>query len=536
MSSTHSPVCRPAESGMALLMVLILSILLYAMVTELVTTSQTAQIVGENQLVLARMRNQADYVLPQVEDLLLQDLQAAAAQSSSGGAGAPAGLPGAAGGQPGAAGGDQPEEEDPSAVADGSQDAWFEPTGYPDDDITTYAWAEPENNKFNVLSLVSADQKFADLSRDRFVRLLDDLRDGTDDDITRSDAERIATAVIDWMHSRTRSENLPRMPLKSDDEAHRDVTLMLQLDEMLLLPAVTEDMFFDKVLDSKVIPGLESVLTVYTALTYDSGDPEDNARKAASGGANNANGSGSGNTGNGANAANGANPGNASGSNGTPPQLQGEGIRINVNTAPRVVLRCLFDPSEIPDAVIDGIIRYRNEEVEEDPSKPSTSSVPEDYLGDVRTGAGVKRKMFKAVDEIEEQVPELKNLPDPDLKSRFLDMLTTKSDVFTVHLAMMHKRNEETRTYVLQRERSVLVRIDDGESGKIYPIILHEQRDGLRVVQPDIPEDDLMNASARIADMDTFSQEERAWNPFYIDFYRPRAERDQMFSYNQFRR
>jgi hypothetical protein len=515
-------------------MVLILSVLLYAMVTELVTTSQTAQIVGENDLILARMRNHAAYVLPQVEDSLLQDLAAGAA-SGEGGAGAAGGaIPGGAGA--GAAGGEggEEEEEDPAAVADGSQDTWFEPTGYPDNDITTYAWIEPENSKFNVLALVSADEDFARISRDRFVRLVDDLRDGTDFDVSRADAERIAQSLIDWMESRSRGEILPRMPQKTDSEGERtEISLMVQLDEMLLLPAVTEDLFFDKVLDSRVIAGLESVLTVYTALTYDPGDPEDNARRAA------ANPGGQGGAAGANPAAGGAGAGSGAAANARDPnepaEIIGQGIRINVNTAPRAVLRCLFDRGELPDTVIEGILRFRNEE-EEDDGSGTDGGVPSDYLGDIRDGSSVRRKMFKTVEEIEDNVPEFKNLPDPEIKERFLELLTTKSDVFTVHLASMYKRNEETRTYVLQRERSVIVRIDDGETGITFPIILHEQRNGMRVMAPDILENDLLSVSSRIAEMDNFSQEERAWNPFYLDFYRPRHEREQLFTYQNFRR
>ncbi|MBI5852990.1 MAG: general secretion pathway protein GspK [Planctomycetes bacterium] len=544
------------ERGMALLMVLILSILLYAMVTELVTTSQTAHLVGENELLLARMRNQADYVLVEVEDLLLQDLAAAAAQGENAGAGGglPAGGAAPGGAAPGGAPAGEAEEEDPAAIADGSQDSWYEPTGYPDDDITTYVWCEAENAKFNVLSLVSPDEGFAEESRKRFVRLLDELRDGTDYDIQRADAERIAQGLIDWMRSRTRSEYLPRIPLKSDEETERrDVSLMVQLDEMLLLPAVTEEMFFDKVLDSRVLPGLEAVLTVYTSLAYDPGDPEERERAAAKanqsgnppGGAAGQGGQGQGGQGQGGASAAGVPTGGAGGAGaagaagaggeGERPSLVGEGIRINVNLAPRAVLRCLFDAGEISDAVLDAIIRWRNEPVEEDENGNPTS-VPEDYLGDVRGAAGPRRKMFTTVEQIDEEIEEFKNLADPALKQAFLDQLTVKSDVFTVHVASMHKRNEETRTYVLQRERSVLFRMDDGESGTVHPLILHEPRNGLRLLAPDDKLDDLLAQSSVFAEMDSFSQEERAWNPFYVDFYRPKHERDALFNYRQYRR
>ena len=44
-----------------------------------------------------------------------------------------------------------------------------------------------------------------------------------------------------------------------------------------------------------------------------------------------------------------------------PEQPMGEGIRVNINLAPRAVLRGLFPPEQVPDLVIDAIIRWRSE-------------------------------------------------------------------------------------------------------------------------------------------------------------------------------
>ena len=63
--------------------------------------------------------------------------------------------------------------------------------------------------------------------------------------------------------------------------------------------------------------------------------------------------------------------------------------------------------------------------------------------------------------------------------------------------------------------------------------LLHEDRRGLRVVPIDIPEESAMFDATRFADMDAFSEEERAWNPFYIHFYRPDDERQQLFNYRE---
>jgi hypothetical protein len=523
---------------MALIMVLIFTILLYAMTAELVTTAQTARLTGENDVLIARMRSHMEYVLAQTEETLLADVasEEGAADPAAGLGGALGGAAPAAGGAAGGLPGGAPEEEpDPATIADGSQDAWFEPQGYPENDITTYVWVEDENRKFNILSLVSSDEEFARKSRERFVRLIDFLRDGTDDDVTRADAEGLADNLETWMKGRLRTEALPRPPLKSDDEERSEITLPLQLDELLLLPNVDDELFFDKVWEDEVLLGLESVLTVYTSLVFDPGDPDDPAtqnRAQQPGAAGAAGAAGSA----GAPAAGGqAPPGGeaaaGAGSSEEPSQPQGVGIRININTASRPVLRCLFSPSELPDSVIEAILRWRNEPVEEDPLNPS-SSLPEDYFGGIRSGTEEKRKMFTDLAELDE-IPEFKNIADPKIKDEFLLLVGVESDVFTLHMASLYKRNEDTRTYVLQRSRSVLVRVDEGDEPYLHPIVLHEERSGLRVMPVDFPEEDLLAKSSAFAEMDAFSEEERAWNPFYIDFFRPNEEREQMFNYRE---
>ena len=57
---------------MALIMVLIFTVLLYAMTSELVTTAQTAKLTGENDVLIARMRSHMRYVLGQTEEALLK--------------------------------------------------------------------------------------------------------------------------------------------------------------------------------------------------------------------------------------------------------------------------------------------------------------------------------------------------------------------------------------------------------------------------------------------------------------------------------
>jgi hypothetical protein len=210
-----------------------------------------------------------------------------------------------------------------------------------------------------------------------------------------------------------------------------------------------------------------------------------------------------------------------------PPQPEGLGIRININTAPAAVLYCLFPTSEIPDHVIEAVLRWRNEPIEEE--EDPMADVPEDYLGDISEGYSVKRQVFTEVEQLDE-IPEWKNLPDPAIKQRFYDLVTTKSDVFSIHMASMYKRNEETRVFVMRRLRTIVMRLEDEEDGKLHPLILHEERHGLRVMPVDFPDEEADEA-AYFDSMDDYAQEERAWNPFYLDFYRPQYERERLFTY-----
>ncbi|HEU4420297.1 MAG TPA: hypothetical protein VFT55_15275, partial [Planctomycetota bacterium] len=357
---------RNAEQGVALVLTLIFSILLYILVAELVVAGRMVRSTGENDALLARMRTQMLYQLDDTEEDLIQDLagQAEEAGGGAGGAGGAANPLAAAGAGAGGSGGGGGEEEeaDPSTKCDSSRDGWFHPVAHADNDLTTYVWVEDENRKFNLLALWSPDEKFAEFSRDRLTRLLDALREDTEFDIPSSDADQIVQQILEW-GKRPDLEAIPVPRLKSFDENRRELTVPLHLDELLMLPAMTEDLFYDKVQDGIVYLGLESVLTVWTSLKSDSGDPEKIARQRAAaqargetvpeaapgapagGQAPGAGSSGAGNSGAG-------NPGAAAGAGNReapPPQPEGLGIRVNVNTATRPVLRALFPTDKIPD-------------------------------------------------------------------------------------------------------------------------------------------------------------------------------------------
>lgn len=542
---------RADERGIALVLALIFSILLYILVAELVVAGRMVRATGENDALLARMRQQMLYQLTDAEDQLLQDLAGGAAGGGEGGGALAGAMPGGQGGAGGdgagaAAGGEggeggEEEEEDPATKCDGSRDGWFEPVGHPDNDLTTYVWVEDENRKFNVLAIWSPDEKFADFSRDRMVRLIDSLREDTPYDLSSSDAGSIVREITEWGR-RGGTDQMPRPRLKSDDEKRREITPPMHLDELLMLPSITEDVFFDKVVDGRVYLGLESVLTLWTSLRVDPGNPEKNARlraaaeargekpPAASGGE----AGGQQPAGNAGAASSGGAGGNVQpgGEETPPPQPEGLGILVNVNTASRPVLRALFPPDRIPDRVIDAIIEYRNEVDEEatrkeqDEAGEGTTELSD--FGDLRLGTPQKRKVFTTTADLEE-VEEFAKLADPQVKADFQAAVTTQSEVFSIHLATLFKRSEENRIYVLRRARSIVLRVDDGADGQIVPLVPFEERIGLRVMPVDLQED-MLDLVPLYNDLDQFAQEDRAWNPFLVDFYLPKEMRERFYT------
>ena len=113
-----------------------------------------------------------------------------------------------------------------------------------------------------------------------------------------------------------------------------------------------------------------------------------------------------------------------------------------------------------------------------------------------------------------------------------MNRLTVNSDVFSVHIASLFKRNdsERKRIYLLRRARSIVLRIDDGEEGKILPLVPFEERVGLRVQPVDMQDEVFQDFGASYLEMDQFAQDERAWNPFLVDFYLPPDVREGFFS------
>ncbi|HKE00324.1 MAG TPA: hypothetical protein VKE69_04885, partial [Planctomycetota bacterium] len=390
---------------------------------------------------------------------------------------------------------------------------------------------EDENRKFNLLSLVSKDADFAKASYERLVRILDRVREATDHDIDNATAETLATNIRQWIEGSGRDDVLPR-PGLSSNQTDSSVTLPLTIDELLLVEGIDEELLYDRRIDGVDIPGLASVLTVWTSVEAGPIVSEDAA--AQQGGANatpqpgggpvrSAKGSGSSAAG-----AGGAAP---TGAGGAPdPALAAgrtSGVKINLNTAPPCVLRSLLPSQELPTDVIDAILRWRNQ-LDEDKLKEQQESGTATGSTDFPTGVDpishlVNKKVaegespapthyFGSVDDLD-KVDEWKNFSSDSAKRDFRALVTTKSDVFTIDVTVRPEENqnmggervdafgyasalpgevdpEDLPGGIVKRVRQVVWRRAGGTSEPaLLPIVVREERYDRKLTIADFPID-----------------------------------------------
>ncbi|MEZ5987838.1 MAG: hypothetical protein R3F30_01665 [Planctomycetota bacterium] len=370
--------------------------------------------------------------------------------------------------------------------------------------------AVDENRKFNVPTLIAEDEDFRELSRQRLVRLLDHLWEDTDHDLGGSDAETWANLIQELLKGVGWSDDRPRPTLRSNKEGDPR-TMIPTLDFLKLIPQIPEEVFEDRFVENGVfLPGLRSVLTVHTALS--SGSATTTTTQSTS-----------------SNEPDQGGGGGEQGPGGTQtpesePQMLEPGIRINVNTASRAVLSCLESEQDVPPLVIDAILKWRNEEDEEARQKAEEAQASGDEAALLAGEEGQSfRKIFRTLDDLDE-LPEWKNLADSEGKNRFLSMLTTKSHVFTVHLAGIHKRGQGGKAFSIMRQRGVYVRLEGEDGAKMQVLVPMHRVTAIRVSRPDFPEqDEYVEGDIDLQALDDpFRAEERVWNPFFLEFYDPK--------------
>ncbi|MBK7641642.1 MAG: hypothetical protein IPJ19_01110 [Planctomycetes bacterium] len=528
---------HPGRQGAALLMAVMILIVLAAIVFQLHVATLTEARVGRNDVAISTQELAIESALLEMNDKLKTDGESAdsAGSGGAGGAGAaPGGAAPAAGGAPGAGGADQ------SSACDSHRDEWSQPARTEINDIRMRIFAQDEDSKVNVLTLLVRDEKAAKEAFERVVRVLDRCREGTTADIDSRTAEEMTKAMLEYMTKGKQSE-LPRAVQISDDPGQQDLRLPRSLREFQVLKPFEPNMFRDFRDERGVmVHSIESYVTTWSALET-AGDKPPSASGASAapasassnggagtGGASDSKGSGtpggsstspsgSGSSGAGTQPSAGGAGGAAGGGSGagggsTPSGGSGSGSatdtggwQVNLNTATPAVLKSLFDDREVNPRFWDKVIEYRNLEEEKDPNAaPADDQSQAEPVYDEYGREVVQRRIFENLQELDE-VDGFKDLSS-EVQTRIKSMLTVQSRVFSVIVVARRataaddqasmggdpqamRLAEERGDSLVRVVRSVVWRHKVDDEMQITPLVRWETLDSVPFEVLDYPED-----------------------------------------------
>ncbi len=419
----------PRRRGAALMVAFLVLIVLILINYQLKTSTSTQARVSRNEQTLRTMDESIESVLLQVFEDLKADGEAAAGGAGGGEEAAAANALGGLGG-----GGAPGEEGGQSQATDSQEDDWARPQRTELNEVRLRILVQDECGKFNLLSILTEDEAEAEKAFERLVRVIENSRRGTTEELEPGEARRIATAMLELMNRR-RDHELPKPELLSDDLENEDIGLPLSLREFAGLgPEVFPPDLFRDYRDERgqVVHSLGSFLTVWTSMATrgtldeesavpgeepeaeepeepEGGEEPEPGEPAEEGAAAGEGGEGAG----GAEA-----PGATVGTAGT--RTLGT---INVNTAPRAVLDALIDERDVPRSFWDEVIEFRNtedEEVEENEDPPL------DEYGEPI----IVKKYFHTLEDLGQidGWTEFEPIHQNDLRAR----LGVQSDVFSI--------------------------------------------------------------------------------------------------------
>jgi type II secretory pathway pseudopilin PulG len=458
---------HPGRAGAALLLAVLILIVLAAIVFQIFVATNTAARVGRNDVAMSSQELAIESALLEMYDKLKTDGESADSGNSAGGA--PGGAPGGGGAAPGgAAPGGAGASAQQDQACDSQRDEWYQPARTEINEVRLRVFAQDEDSKVNVLTMLVRDETAAKEAFDRVVRVLDKCRDGTTADIDSRTAEEMAKAMLEYMTKGKKSE-IPRATQISDDPANQDLKLPRSLREFAILKPFEPNHFRDFRDEHGVqVNSIESFLTVWSSLQTAGDKPPPavagaagstpasspgnagaagssaGAQPAGSGGSSPG---GSSNPAGGAGSSGGSTPGGSTpGSAGSQPaagsgggsggsggsNANTGGWQVNINTAPPAVLKSLFDDREVNPRFWDKVIEYRNLEEEKDKNQPAsaeaetqTEPVYDEYGREV-----MQRRIFESLQELSE-VDGWKDF-SPEVQTRIQSMLTVQSHVFSV--------------------------------------------------------------------------------------------------------
>jgi len=454
----------PERRGAALLLAFLVLIVMIAIMYQIQSVTQIDSRVSRQEIARARMDTAIRSTFLQIYEDLKEDKLAGMGGEQGGQAPTTAEGPGSATGQGSGEPGDLPRNPE---TVDSQLDTWYTPQSTNFDDIQIRIFVRDEESKYNVLNMLAEDEDAAAAAFQTVVRIIDKAREGTELDLSSSEAEEMAGAMREYMSDRRSSDEIGRPRLLTSNENAPDQVLPLTLREFGTLEPFDDihfrDLFGE---DEERIHGLESFLTIYTS-------PSLGAETAGEG----------------------------------PPVGVG-GDKVNVNTAPLAVLTSLFDDRDIDYRVWDEILEYRNEE--EEPMEPEEeglgASEEIEPLLDEFGNEITPTMIFDSLDELDE-VGAFSDL-DAAEKTRIRSKLTVNSDVFEIILAAristaadsqerseFESRREQEEyfrsgVHLVRVVRSVVWRRENGDEVQIVPLVPFEVLEDPPLQVLDFPDED----------------------------------------------
>ena len=502
-------------------MALLLSVLvLFVVITisiQIGIGTMTDARVARNDLGLAAMDDAIESAMLEVTEQLKSDLgggeEDASTDPMEAGTNPLAAVEGAIGGEEGGA-------------VDSKEDEWARPQRTEINGLELRIFVQDEDSKYNVLNTLHPDEQMAEDNMARVARIIDLAREGTEMDISTSDAETMAREMREHMLRRFSTANDEAEFLSTDPESDRRLPLTLR--EFARLESFEEHHFRDfRDEVGEVVHSLGSFLTVWSCLTDQASGGSSSSGAGPSltdslgEGISNATGSDSGavtstlskdDTIEGLGTIEGDTGSQSLGQgasesettdNGLSTGEPSDGFGVNINTAPPAVLKSLFDDRDIPSRFWDEVIEYRNmeKEIEREPGAEEPEPVFDEYGNEV-----IQRQIYDTVEELAE-VRGWEDLTEEE-QQLVRTYSTTTSNVFSVFItarrstsnseelfiassAAEREREEELAAGLVRTVRAVVWRREGGEErADLHPVVRWEVLDYSPYEVQDYPDED----------------------------------------------
>ncbi len=474
------------EQGAALLLTFLVLMILVVVIGQLSVSSSVDRSIALHSTKDVEFEYAARGGLEIAKSLLIKDLKDEEEQSQSGqgggsglgggdGGGDDTGGTGDTGGSGDTGGGDpfgSGGEGEESQAADSMDDEWADDQKSREqfgDNIDVRIRIVDEDRKFNLLGLVAEDAKFRATAKDRFTRLIDMFREDSKHDLSAGDGKELADSFEKWFQGqRDKDFPVPRQSTEKTEDSKLawseerfkekqdfEVVYPLGLDELVYVDGMTEFILKGFIEGDRYVPGLEDVVTVFSNLRFDEealeedeeeekfenpfDQKEEEENEEDDRGAGEA-------------------PGAQADSEQATETNQG---RVNINTAPLCVLRCLLESHDLPLSVLEKVDEFRRElfeeqyEKEKDPFGSSTEDGDKWSFDDKDDEDDDGREDDDEADRDKEdyifQSPEAAlgevadyyntsfNLTEA-VEKEFAESIAVKSNVFTILLELRYQK------------------------------------------------------------------------------------------------